>query len=158
MGVDSMLIWENKLYESAIYCKCEILGECVPHKCSFYRINWQQNNIEGMWCLWWDVLSFAVNEATGRKSPSFRQLAPTSDPRKLRNGRTLQFDLGQKAQRTPLPASSKWPFDSPIEGHLSPDKVTYCFKRGHFEEPGERDFWLVCFSVFGEGFLVSTQY
>jgi len=36
----------------------------------------------------------------------------------------------------PIPASSKWPFDSPIGGHLSPEKVTYWFKRGHFEEPG----------------------
>ena len=36
----------------------------------------------------------------------------------------------------PTPASSKWPFDSPIGGHLSPEKVTYWFKRGHFEEPG----------------------
>ena len=28
-------------------------------------------------------------------------------------------------------------FDSPIGGHLSPEKVTYWFKRGHFEEPGD---------------------
>ena len=35
------------------------------------------------------------------------------------------------------PASSKWPFDSPIGDHLSPEKVTYWFKRGHFEEPGD---------------------
>ena len=32
-------------------------------------------------------------------------------------------------------ASSKWPFDSPNGGHLSPKKVTYGPKRGHFEEP-----------------------
>ena len=34
-------------------------------------------------------------------------------------------------------------FDSPIGGHLSPEKVTYWFKRGHFEEPGILDlFWI----------------
>ncbi len=31
-----------------------------------------------------------------------------------------------------LPASSKWPFDSPNGGHLSPEKVTCGSKRGHF--------------------------
>ena len=34
------------------------------------------------------------------------------------------------------PASSKWPFDSQNGGHLSPEKVTYGSKRGHFQEPG----------------------
>ena len=39
--------------------------------------------------------------------------------------------------KTHLPASSKWPFDSPNGGHLSPEKVTAVGpKRGHFEEPG----------------------
>ena len=37
-----------------------------------------------------------------------------------------------------LPASSKWPFDSPNGGHLSPEKVTYRSKQGHFEEPGPK--------------------
>ena len=43
-----------------------------------------------------------------------------------------------------IPASSKWPFDSPIGGHLSPEKVAYWFKRGHFEEPGIYIYTYVC--------------
>ena len=41
-----------------------------------------------------------------------------------------------KSWKKHTPASSKWPFDAPNEGHLSHQKVTYRSKRGHFEEPG----------------------
>ena len=42
----------------------------------------------------------------------------------------------KKSWKKHTPASSKWPFDAPNEGHLSHQKVTYRSKRGHFEEPG----------------------
>ena len=43
--------------------------------------------------------------------------------------KTIQWNIN-------LPASSKWPFDTPNEGHSSHEKVTYRSKRGHFEKPG----------------------
>jgi len=43
-----------------------------------------------------------------------------------------------------VPASSKWPVDTPNGGHLSPEKVTYRSKRGHFEEPGA---WTKAFQI-----------
>ena len=33
------------------------------------------------------------------------------------------------------PASSKWPFDHPNGGHLTPERVTLKTQKGHWEEP-----------------------
>ena len=41
-----------------------------------------------------------------------------------------------------VPASSKWPFDIPNGGHLTPEKVTWNTQKGHSEEPG------CCFFLF----------
>ena len=41
---------------------------------------------------------------------------------------------------TILPASSKWPFDIPNVGHLTPEKVTWKTQKGHSEEPGTSNF------------------
>ena len=48
----------------------------------------------------------------------------------------MPFESSHITNRIHVPASSKWPFDSPNGGHLSPVKVTYGSKRGHFEEAG----------------------
>ena len=39
-----------------------------------------------------------------------------------------------------LPASSKWPFDNPNGGHLTPEKVTSNTQKGHWEEAGSHIF------------------
>ena len=50
-----------------------------------------------------------------------------------RNPSTIFSDLTKcrKKKRSKNTASSKWPFDPPKGGHLSPEKVTYGSKRGH---------------------------
>ena len=44
--------------------------------------------------------------------------------------------FNHKCKRELPPASSKWPFDHPNGGHLTPEKVTKKKQRGHAEDAG----------------------
>ena len=79
------------------------------------------------------VYFFSWARVTPFTGPSRAPDFPEEVTRKLKKGSQW------KKSSAPEPSISsffKVTFDSPIGGHLSPEKVTYWFKRGHFEEPG----------------------
>ncbi len=43
---------------------------------------------------------------------------------KLNRGQITRFNLANLVKNVYKPASSKWPFDNPNGGHLTPEKVT----------------------------------